>query len=154
VDRRTPFVGSVVRVTKDTLTLRDERGVLQAISLADAGRIEMSRGKVGHPNAGAAVGLGVGALAGGVYGSITFSDPGDAPLECAGSFYCDQPTRGGRTLRNAFVGALIGAGVGALIGNDVKTDRWTTISASSFQPTASVRPTSNGGAVVNVALRF
>ena len=26
--------------------------------------------------------------------------------------------------------------------------------ASSFQPTASVRPTSNGGAVVSLALRF
>jgi hypothetical protein len=149
-----PVVGAVVRVTKDTLTLRDARGVLQAISLADADRIEMSRRKVGHARTGAVVGIGVGAFAGGLYGSLTFSDPGYAPFECSGAFLCDQPTRGGRTLGSALLGALIGAGVGALIGNDVKTDRWTTISTSSFQPTASVRPASNGGAVVNVALRL
>ena len=153
-ERPTRFVGSIVRVTKDTLTLRDERGVLQPISLADVGRVELSRKRVGHPNLGGGLGLGVGAVVGGVIGSLTFSDPGPAPLECAGSFLCDQPTRLGHTLGGATYGGLIGGALGALIGSNVKTDRWTTISTSSLEPMASVRPTSNGGAVVTFAFRF
>ena len=153
-DRPTRFVGSVVRATTDTLTLSDARGVLRSISVADAGRIELSLGKAGHPKIGAAVGIGLGALAGGILGSATSSDSGNSPLECAGAFYCDRPTRAGRTLGGASLGALIGAGVGTLIGKGIKTDRWITIGASSFQPTASVRPTSNVGAVVSLALRF
>jgi hypothetical protein len=141
-------------VTQDTVTLSDARGVLQSISLSQADRIEMSRGMVGHPNVGGAIGLGLGLLGGGLIGSSTFSGPGDAPFECSGSFYCDQPTRAGSALKGALLGALIGAGVGAFIGNDIKTDRWTTISASSLEPTASVRPRLNGGVVVSVAVRF
>ena len=152
--RPTSIVGSVVRVTQDTLLLRDAHGVTTTISLADAETIEISRRKVGHPNLGAAIGIGVGLLAGGIVGSATWSEPGDAPFECSGSFLCDRPTRAGRVLGGALLGGLVGAGIGALVGNNIKTDRWTTISAASLKPTASVRPTLNGGAVMSVAFRF
>ena len=150
-DQPTRFVGSVVRVTHDSLTLLDARGVTQMISLADAGRIEMSGKKVGHPNIGAAIGMGAGLIAGGMVGSLTFSEPTNP--DCA-EFICDSPTRAGAVTSGALLGALIGAALGALIGNDIKTDRWTTISASSLEATASVRPTSIRGAVVSLAVRF
>ena len=153
-DQPTRFVGSVVRVTHDSLTLIDRRGVTQMISLADAGQIEMSRKKVGHPNIGAAIGIGAGFIAGGMIGSLTFSESTNPTPDCAGSFYCDQPTRVGATASGALLGALIGAGVGALIGNDIRTDRWSTISASSLEATASLRPTSIRGAAVSLAVRF
>ena len=124
------------------------------ISLADAGRIEMSGKKVGHPNIGAAIGIGAGLIAGGMVGSDSFSDITNPTPDCPGSFYCGQLTRAGATTSGALLGALIGAALGALIGNDVKTDRWTTISASSLEATASVRPMSNRGAVVSLAVRF
>ena len=152
--RPTRVVGSLVRVTHDSLTLRDEQGVTQTISLADAGRIEMSRGKVGHPNRGAAIGIGAGLIAGAMIGSLTFSESEDLTPDCAGAFLCSRPTRGLRALKGASLGILIGATMGALIGQNAKTDRWTTISASSLEATASVRPTSNRGTMLSLAVRF
>lgn len=153
-DRPTRVVGSVVRVTNDTLTLRDARGLTKTISLADARRIDLSRGQIGHPGIGAAIGAGVGLLVGGVIGSVMFSEPADVPLECAESFFCSRPTRAGHTVGGALLGGLVGGVAGVFVGKSVKTDRWTAINASSLKPTASVRPQLNGGAVASVALRF
>ncbi len=123
-------VGARVRVTAPTLDLDRHDGIVRAMdgdtlvvdglraSLASITRLDVHRGRGGHPVTGAVVGA---AVLGAVWVALVngICDPwGNSPN-------CSITTGGFVALAAAGAagGALIGAGIGALI----KSDRWEVV---------------------------
>jgi hypothetical protein len=113
VDPPSRVVGQVVRVSRDTLVIRQEDDAHDelVIPAANVVRVEVSRGRRSHWGAGAVLGLLAGILAGSVIIPSICED-------CVGVGLFVFPAGG------AVIGFGLGAGVGALI----RTERWQEVS--------------------------
>ena len=110
-------VGTFAVLKPDTLVVNVESRRL-AIPFASVTSLEVSRGQKSRTGRGALIGLGVGVVAG----------VGTALALCAeGDCNIDGDITGAVALVLGAGGALVGAGIGALIGSQTKTDRWETV---------------------------
>jgi hypothetical protein len=115
-ERCTQYDGALVRVSNDSVAIvADGREV--AIARSDIRWMRLRTGTRGNWVPGAAIGAGVG-LAAGLVSS--------AAQDCSGQFLQDLCTAS--QMMAPFVAGAIGAGVGALIGGLVRSDRWDTVS--------------------------
>ena len=140
-------VGTVAALETDRLTVQvEERADALSVPLADVTKLKVRRGQKSNAGKGALIGLGVGAAA----GVIT------ALLSCADS-QCDWDNAGDDVTGYTAVvlgagGALLGAGIGAIIWSSIKTDRWQTVPLDQLR----VGPSSvdADGVAVSVTLRL
>jgi hypothetical protein len=124
-----PYVGSLVQLSSDSVTLAPEGGVSAlTLGLARVRRIEVSEGEKSKLVTGAAIGFGLGATA-----SLLF---------LAGFCSSSDTICGGDEWLTAFAvialpPTLVGAGIGLLI----RTERWREVelppTAAAPQPTAT-----------------
>jgi hypothetical protein len=109
-------VGSVVRLTADTLVIMSAEAAERQIALSTGNieRLELSRGQRSRAKIGALVGLLLGAVGGAV----------------ALGAYCEESDCVGAwpLLGLIPVGALIGAGFGSGVGSLIQTERWQPVS--------------------------
>ena len=130
-------VGRLIAPVGDSLVLQDERGVTRRIDLTAGVGLERSVGSRRHT----LLGLGVGGLVGLGTGAALASG-------------C---TRGGRGEDDGFcnlhylVSVPVGAGLGALVGALIRTERWESVALPQF--TLQVRPLARRTTVA-VTLRF
>jgi hypothetical protein len=102
------LIGTIIRRTRDTLALADERGLQVAIPFAALSSVDISRGK-GHSAAavkGMAWGAGIGLVSGIAAASGVKSG--------------DTLSKSEAIIGSTVGGAIVGAGIGALIGSE----RW------------------------------
>jgi len=93
------------------------------LTLPSLTQLDINRGKKGHPVSGAFIGLGSGAIAGGLLGAMLGSD-------CTGDSLCIAPRDQAALVLAAFGGG-VGAAVGAIVGSLVRTDRWESAPLTS-----------------------
>jgi hypothetical protein len=114
--------GELVRLTPEALSLQAEPEQVMTFLLADVQRLELRKRA---PGLGALVGLGAGALAGGLFlGLLCGSIEGDPFIPtCAGG--------------GALIGGTLGAGAGVLLG--LAVPRWSTVYEKGEQGPLSLR---------------
>ncbi len=110
---------------------------------ADLERLEVARGRRSHWREGGLIGFVPGALFFGFAGGVLACD--DQGSDCQGA----EPT----VLIAGLVGGAATAGVGALVGLAIKTDRWVEVDGSGPNVSLGVAPT-RGGLRAGVSLRF
>ena len=139
-DAQPVITGTLSRVQRDTIFLRDEYDSSHALSplpLRAVAEVDVYEGTHGHANTGALVGLVIGA-AGGAAAFVGLS-------EGFGGSRSDNASSG---VLGGFLGGALGAGVGALIGGVLaRGETWTPVPLTAFQ----VAPVSLGR--VGFALR-
>ncbi len=115
------LVGAVEAWGPASVTVREESAepLATQVPLSDVARLEMSRGSQGHAGTGAWIGGGIG-LAAGVALAIFAAGADDDGLDNLGG------TSG--VILGVGATTALGAGVGALIGSAVRTERWEEIS--------------------------
>ena len=127
------FAGDLLALRGDTARI-DVGGVATDLALSLATRVERSDGRRTHRLAGAALGFSL--IGGGLYlwmDSNEFCDPSD-----------NQDAIGVREcLALAGLAGVGGAGLGALIGHFVRTERWREVPAERVR--ISVAPDARGG---------
>jgi hypothetical protein len=115
------LAGVLVRLAADSLVVDTEPGGTLALPTTDIEALAVSRGKHGHALAGAGVGFLVGAgVAYAVLSSGGSTSPCDetANQDAIGSTAC---------LGLAALGGAAAAGLGAVIGGFVRTERWQDV---------------------------
>ena len=123
--------GRLVRLQSDTLTL-DAAASTRSYSVRALSRVEISRGTRSHRLAGAGAGLLVG-------GGVAF-----ALLHTGGSTsLCDRSANqdaigSSECIGLAALGGLAGAGLGAIIGGFVRSERWQDVPLERLR--VSLRP--------------
>ncbi len=137
--------GTLDAASPEAIVLRPEDSAKAPLRLlpADLERIEVARGRRSHWREGGLIGFVPGALfLGWAAAALACDDQGS---DCDGY--------AGPALIGALVGGAATAGVGALVGLAVKTDRWVPVDGRG--PTVSLRmaPT-RGGLQAGVAIRF
>lgn len=116
-----PYVGSLVRLTSDSITLHPESGgSALTLSLARVHSLELSAGEKSKVVTGAAVGFGLGATA-----SLLF-----LAGFCGGDTVCG----GDEWLRAFAVIALPPTLVGAAIGLMIRTEQWRVVQHPARAP--------------------
>jgi len=114
-DSRDPYVGTLDRLSSDSLTLRIEsRAPVLTLPLTRVRRIEVSAGETSKVVTGGAIGFGVGATASLLFLAGFCSDPDTL---CGG----DEWLRAFAFI--ALPSTLVGAGIGLLI----RTERWREV---------------------------
>ncbi len=124
--------GELISSTADSIVLRAEGSdSLLTFPPKAVARIEMSRGRHGHPWRGAGIGFGAGAVAGVFTALVGYRD-----YNC---YMEDQDLTWLSATILGLGGGLLGAGIGALIGADVRADRWEEVSLDQLrlQPVAA-----------------
>ena len=130
-------VRTVAALETDTLVLNtDERANALQVPLADVTKLEVHRGKKSGARTGALIGL---AFGGGVTLLASFNE--DCADNCLALAFVSVPILGGAT-----------AGLGALIGLAIQTDRWEAVPLDDIRVGPS--PISGDGVAVSVALRL
>ena len=125
-DPQRVLYGTLVRVQQDTVVLRprnDSASALTPVPLANVARVDISQGKHGHAKAGAFVGCGLGALAGGVVFAAFRDMFGTA----------SESDKTGAAVLGGVVGGAGGAMVGALVGWGIRSEGWKSAPVSSFR---------------------
>ena len=113
-------VGNLLMQTRDSVrVLAGESGDTLAVATTSLARFEMSKGRHRQTGRGASIGGIVGALAGAALGLATYE-------ECNGCLAPD-PGRGGSAMIGAAALGLLGAGIGALTGSQITTERWAPL---------------------------
>ena len=118
------------------------------IRLTPSTRIEQSSGQESHVVEGALIGLLFGGIAGGVIASATHE-------ECVseGWFDCFMAvSKKDATIIGSLAGGLLGAGVGAVIGWAIKTERWEEVPLDRLQ--LNMVPLRDGGFALGVSVTF
>jgi hypothetical protein len=128
--------GTLVEASERVIVLAFASGERRAIPVEAVTRLERSRGRRGHPVAGAVVG----GLLGGGFVALMSGLACDVE-DCEGS-------PAGAVLLGVGLGALPGAGVGALI----KTERWDAVPADRVRLTLA--PVRGSGAALRLSLQF
>lgn len=133
------IVGELAAVDDGELEVRTETGPV-VIPHDDVSRVEVSRGRRGHPWTGMAVGAGTGLLWGLL---VTAGDD------------IEDPDYGGEAALSGAVaasGALIGALGGLVVGSLIRTERW--VEATPPGATFSISSAAGGSASVEVSVPF
>lgn len=127
--------GVVIARTADTVTIATPSAAPLQVPLARITSAEVSRGKSHRDGAlkGLKWGTGLG-LVSGILGAIGYE-------ECTGDDCRDELTRGEAFTTSLVGGALVGAGIGAMIGSE----HWERL---DLPVRNTVRPTRRGAAVV------
>ena len=138
------IIGYWVALSENGLTLNtEERDSSLVLPLASLTKLEVSRGQKSGAGKGALIGAGTGAAAGVV----------TAYVGCAvesSNFNCGNYTVL-TILAFGAAGALVGAGIGALIGSQIKVDRWQDVPLDRIR--VSLTP-SGGGLEVTAKFVF
>lgn len=123
------LTGAVESIGRDTMIVRHEdgAGVATAIPLSSVAQLQVSQGRHSKWVTGLLIGAGVGAVAGAIIGAATYDE--DDPFFSAGE----------NALAAALLFTPIGGLAGAIIGLQVKTERWESV------PLDRVRPAVGGG---------
>lgn len=115
-------VGNLLMQPGDSVRLLvEDSGDTLPVATAALARFEMSKGKHRQTGKGAWIGAAVGAVVGAVLGFATYEDRGDR-----GSLVLDPGPGGSALLGGGFLG-LVGAGIGALTGSQIKAERWAPL---------------------------
>ena len=134
-------VGQVLATREDCLRLRLEDGREVEVSLADIRQLEVGRGLRSKTVEGAAIGALTGASV--LLGAL-IADRG----------VCDEDLGGCKAYGTvAVVGAISGTLLGALIGSQVKTDRWKRVPQRQ-RATLRFGPTPGKGVAVSLSIAF
>jgi hypothetical protein len=137
-------VGTVAALETDTLVVNTEqRADALEVPLADVTKLEVHRGQKSKTGTSALIGAGFGAALG-----VSVALIGCADNECLSD---GDATAGVAVLLGAG-GALLGAGLGALIGSGTKVDRWETVPLDDIRVGPS--PVTPDGVAVSVTLRL
>ena len=116
------YDGTLQAMRGDTLTVDTLR-----IAVASVTRLDVYRGQKSKTGKGALIGAGVGFVAGALTGLALCGERG-TPCESDGSDY---------TAAAAVIlgggGALLGAGIGAVVGSQIKGDRWEEVPLDRLQ---------------------
>ncbi len=138
-------IGTVAALETDTLTVKvEERADALYVPLADITKLEVRHGQRSRAGKGALIGLGVGAAAG-----VTLAFVACAGKEC----YSDSnDATGVVALIFGAGGALLGAGIGAIIGSSIKTDRWESVPLDNIR--VSLTPSTLLGLGATVRVRW
>ena len=135
------YTGTLAGVYGDTLRLDTLHVPLQSVT-----RLDVHRGQKSKAGTGALIGAGVGAAAGVITALVVCAED-NRDCENAGS---------GLTAAAALVlgvgGALLGAGLGAVVGSNVKVDRWEEIPLDRLR--VSVAPQRDGRFGLGLSVRF
>lgn len=139
------FAGSLARVSAGTITLTAHDSVTHH-DLSAVQRLEISRGRRSYWLVGAGTGFLVGA--GATY--VVLHTGGSTAL-------CDRSANqdalaSGECLGLTALGGLVGAGLGALVGGLIRTERWEDSPLERLRLT--VRPRPGHGAALAVTLVF
>jgi hypothetical protein len=115
-----PFVGAVVALEADSLVVHDSMDTWR-LSLASVEKVDLSQGRKSHALLGAGIGFVVG---GGVAIAVLYTG-GSTSL-------CDQSANqdamnSGECIGLTALGGAAGAGLGAIIGGLIRTERWQNI---------------------------
>jgi hypothetical protein len=136
--------GIVISNDAENVTLMTDAGT-EVIPLASVTSIERYAGTRRQTLLGALIGAPVGALAG--YGIANIANTDEELLEDVFSADLSKEDAGMYVL----VGAGIGAALGAIVGSQVKTDRWETTSVSALQLQTGV---SERSTTLSLTIRF
>jgi len=138
-------VGTVASLVADTFVVEmEDRADALDVPFSHVTRLEVHRGQKSRAGAGALIGAGAGAATG-----LTV-----ALVSCAG----DECHLDGSDVTGAVVlvlgagSALAGAGLGALIGTAIKTDRWQLVPLDRIRVGRS--PATPDGVALSVTLRL
>lgn len=140
-----PFVGTVVALEADSLVVHDSMDTWR-LSLASVEQVDLSQGRKSHALLGAGIGLLVG-------GGVAF-----AVLYTGGSTgLCDQSANqdamdSGACIGLTALGGVAGAGLGAIIGGLIPTERWQDIPLERLR--VSLRPRAGGRLGLALAVVF
>jgi hypothetical protein len=126
-----PFVGAFVAIEADSLVVHDSVDTWR-LSLASVEQVDLSRGRQSHTLLGAGIGFLVG---GGVAVALLYTG-GSTSL-------CDQSANqdamnSGECIGLSALGGVAGAGLGAIIGGFIRTERWQGIPLKRLR--VSLRP--------------
>ena len=119
--QRPQIVARFVARRGDTLVLERDSVERVSISLANLARLESSQGVHGHGWLGAGIGLVAGAVVGLAVGAAM-----DDPSDCRSALSCgfDELDDHYDTMGGVIFGGLIGVAAGAVIGANIRTERW------------------------------
>ncbi len=134
-------VGQVLATREEGLRLRLEDGREVEVPLADIRHLEVARGRRSKTVEGAAIGALTGAV---VLVAALIADRG----------VCDEDLGGCKAYGTvAVMGAIPGTLLGALIGSQVKTDRWKRVPQHQ-RATLCIGPTPGKGVAVSLSIAF
>jgi hypothetical protein len=126
-ERTSHFDGFYHGADADSLFLRVSTGGVQAWPWRNVVRVERFVGRRGHSGLGALIGAGVGLAAGIPLGIIAKRE----------SQFIQIGTGEAILIAASFTAA--GAGLGALVGLGVRSDRWQTVPLAALRPSRSSR---------------
>jgi hypothetical protein len=140
-----PFVGTFVAIEADSLVVHDSVHTWR-LSLASVEQVDFSQGRKSHTLLGAGIGFLVG---GGVAVALLYTG-GSTSL-------CDQSANqdamnSGECIGLTALGGLAGAGLGAIIGGFIRTERWQGIPLKRLR--VSLRPQSESRLGLALAVVF
>ena len=135
---------TIESINGDTLVLRS--GATRLVPLASVERLEVYAGRRSHWLLGGGIGLVVGA---GV--TYTVLRSGGSTALCNQSQNQDA-MNSGECLALAAAGGVVGAGLGALVGAFIKSDRWEDVSPDRFRLGLAPRP--SGGLTLSASVTF
>jgi len=141
------YVGSVVGVQSDSLTVRTASADAKPVAIADIAKLEVSAGKRGNGRRGMLYGTLIGESAGAIAGAASYQKP-----DCAGTtWFCDTG-RGADAFAGGLVGGVLGFAVGGIWGAMHPTERWVRRPLGSAAH-VGVIPMARG-ATVTLSARF
>jgi hypothetical protein len=138
------YVGTLVASTPDRLVVETEGDTL-ALPLDSWTRLEVVQGQKSHTAMGALIGSLIGGTAGAVIGYASWEENEECP-ECW-NWGPEVPSMGGFV-----IGLLGGALVGAIVGDEIKTDRWKEVPVDRLQ--VRVDPLRGGRFSFGASVRF
>jgi len=143
-DKMDKHVTTVTELRGDSIVVAGRSGS-RTIAMRNVTSLDVSAGTRNRVVRNGLIGLGAGALIGGVAGAATYE-------ECSDQIFCIAPLdRGQSTLAGAAVFGAAGLVVGAVIGVFDKTDRWER---RELPLAVSISPTMAGGATVKISKAF
>ena len=126
------YVGNLDAWQGESLELSGSGLAHQSIPLSDLAKLEISRGKKGHWLVGALIGTGVGIGAGLLISSGNNAD--DPASNDPFSGFAGSVAEQGTNMGIVFVSTLAGAGLGALVGALIKTEKWEEVPIPRASP--------------------
>jgi hypothetical protein len=116
-------VARIVSADNDSIVFRsDAYPVTRSLALSQIDRIDVSEGRHRQAGSGAMIGLGIGAIGGGILGAASFSPCNDG--------WCIGPqTRTGNTALGAALFGALGGLTGAIIGSFYQRENWKSVMA-------------------------
>lgn len=139
-----PVIGTVVDIAFDTLIVLSQREEILAYHANDLSKIEVSEGEKRKTLLGLGVGFGVGLGAGFVICNA------DKDANTCGS---EADLLGDMTAAVVLLMAATGAGIGAIVGSFIKTERWQE-GAIPASPPVAVNVGTDGSVQLAFSLRL